>query len=259
MPSYEEVEAAGQKPFVPPATSKLQAAPADMASALGLPEQEQEGKPPSEDLESKEDAEAEKVIKNNSARIQETAEELYRVEEKLALSDTSRIDRLVNSKDAQDRKLAEKILKRNAETFGANSVEGYKILQARNSSTDPTEQKIAVQDLEIQSLKQKQVDSDWSQWKKDNSVSDEVAAIADDVRATYPNMSNGDILATARGRMGLTQTSSQKKSASTAIGSSGAPEQDDAVYASSLAKRLGLKDPDTTLKFAKGYLRTLNS
>jgi hypothetical protein len=263
MPSYEEVEAAGNKAFVPPQSSKLQAAPADLAKALGLSEEtkNQEKTPPSDDLAAnqKADEEAELVIQSREARIQEKSEELYRTEERLALKDPEYIKTLVASKDPLDRKLAGKILKRNAETFGASSLEEYEIVLTKQNISDPTEQKIAELDIKTKSLEQKQNDSAWSEWKKANSVGDDIAKVADEVRATYPQMSNGDVVALARGKMGLVQTSSQKGSSSVAVGASGAPETEDANLTSPLAKRLGLKQPDSTVKFAKEYLRTLNS
>lgn len=260
MPSYEEVEGMGNKPFVAPDSSKLQAAPADMAKALGLDleEKNQEKEKPSVDLAAQQKAneEAEKVIRSREARIQDTTEELYRVEERTALKDDTYLAKLIDSKDPLDRKLAEKILKRNAETFGASSIEDFKLLQAKSSSDNPLEQKVAVQDLEIASLKQKQKDSEWSEWKKANSV-DDIAESADDIHASYPEMPYGDVLAMARGKMGLTNANT-KKAASAAVGGAGAPETDEGVYASPLAKRL-LKNPESTMKFAKGYLRDLNS
>ncbi len=256
--SYEEVSARGNELFVPPASSRLQAAPADMAKALGIDLEEQTEPEPSVDLaeEQKANEEAAKIIENRSAKIQETTEKLYQIEERAALKDPSHLQELIASKDPLDRKNAEKILKRNAEQFGANSIEDYKVILAKNSSSDPLEQKLAVQDAEIASLKQKTKDSDWSQWKKDNSIGNDLDTVADEILATYPTMSYGDIIAMARGRLGLTQTSNKKAQGSTAVGSSSAPETEEGVYTSPLAKRL-LKNPESTLKFAKGYLRTL--
>jgi len=261
MPSYEEVEASGTKPFVPPTSSKLQAAPADLAKALGvtLEDEKPEAKPLSEDLAAaqKADEEAEKVIQSREARIQEKSEELYRTEERLALKDPNYLKTLVDSQDATDRKLAGKILKRNADTFGASSIEDFKLALAKNASDDPTDQKIVELDFKTKALEQKQKDSDWSEWKKANQVGEDIAKVVDEVHVMYPDMLNGDVLALARGKMGLSQTSSQKTSASAAIGSSGAPETDEQNFSSPLAKRLGLRNPESTLKFAKGYLRSL--
>ncbi len=259
MPSYEEVDARGNKPFVPPESSRLQAAPADMAKALGVSlEEEPEEKPSSEAVaeDQKADEEAEKVIQSREARIQEKSEELYRTEERLALKDHEYLYKLVDSTDAMDRKLAGKILKRNAETFGASSPEELKLKLAKDAVTDPVEKKTVEMDFKLKNLEQKQIESDWSKWKSDNKVGEDLATVADEIRAQYPDMPNGDLLAMARGRMGLSQTSSKKISGSTAMGSSGAPETDESVYSSPLAKRL-LKNPDSTMKFAKGYLRSL--
>jgi len=267
MPSYEEVAAMGSKPFVPPATSRLQAAPADLASALGVSLEDNDDTDdtttddkPSVDLaaEQKANEEAEKVIKNRSAKIQQTTEELYRIEERTALKDETYLQKLINSKDALDRKNAEKILKRNAETFGASSIEEYEIVLAKNATTDPTEKKLAELDIKTKSLDQKIKNSEWSEWKKANSVGSDIDAIADEIHATYPTMPHGDVVAMARGKAGLSQPISKKGSGSTVGGGAGAPEMDDSAYTSTLAKRL-IKNPESTMKFAKGYLRSLNS
>lgn len=250
----------GSKPFVPPSDSRLQAAPADLAKALGLNDLEDEQElEPSVDLaaEQKANEEAEKVIQSREARIQEKSEQLYRTEERLALKDPDYLKTLANSTDAEDRKLAGKILKRNADTFGASTIEDYRLAVEKSSTSDPTEQKLMELDYKTNALDKKQKDSEWSEWKKANSVTD-IADVADDIRATYPDMSYGDVLAMARGREGLTQTTSRKASGNTAFGGSGAPETEESVYMSPLAKKM-LKNPDSTMKFAKGYLRSLNS
>ena len=258
MPSYEEVSALGSKPFVPPTESKLQAAPADMAKALGVSLEEKQETPSSEPVDTKADEEAEKVIQSREARIQEKSEELYRTEERLALKDHEYLQKLVDSTDTMDRKLAGKILKRNAETFGASSPEEFKLKLAKDAVTDPAEKKTVEMDFKLQSLELKQKEAEWSKWKSDNKVGEDLSTVADELLATYPSMPYGDLLAMARGKMGLSQTSSKKLSGSAAVGSSGAPETEESVYSSPLARRL-IKDPDGTMKFAKGYLRSLNS
>lgn len=264
MPTYEEVEALGSKPFQEP-SSELQGSVSELAKTLGVQsgettqekKQEQEKNPDISDAQKKSDNEGQKVVDRYSGRIQEKSEEMYIIEERLALKDEQYLNSLVSSEDPLDIKLAEKILKRNSEHFGASSIEEYKIAQVKND--DPLAQEIAVQKLEINSLKKKQEEQEWSDWKRQHKIGEDVEVMLDEIHKKYPTMAGTDALALARGRMGLTQTTQNRKSSGAAVGGSGIPEDDEQeIFSSPLARRL-LRDPEKTKKFAKEYLRQVYS
>lgn len=263
MPSYEEVDAAGGQAFVPPVSSNLREAPSAsaLATALGLtdatPDDDDGIADPSkeEGVRKYEEKADEKILKAEE-RIQVKAEELYQTAERAALVDASYLPTLLDSKDTADRKLAEKIILRNAEKFGASSVDEYRKSLILKKEADPVKQQLAVQDLEIASLKETQAENRWREWKRDHRVTGDMESQADAVRTLYPSMPEGDILATARGRMGLANPHSTKAASAASAGGGTPSEEDESALESPLAKRL-LHDPKKTMKFAREYVKNL--
>ncbi len=261
MTTFEEVEALGDKPFTAPESSNLQRVPtlSEMAKNLGISEvptpTEDEVPAPEKEagVEKYVEKAAEKTLKAEEV-IQQAAEKLYHKAEQAALADDSYLPTLLESK--ADRKLGEKILLRNADTFGASSPEEFKKAHIQKTVDDPVQQKIALQEVEIQTLKSGQQEADWSSWKREQKVSGETEKLADEIRSQYPTMSKGDVLALARGKQGITQTPQGKAATSSGPGSSGVPEEDTSILSSPLARRL-LHDPASTLKFAKQYMGSL--
>lgn len=263
MPSFEEVEALGAKPFTPPeSSSNLQRTPStsQLAASLGLTGQLEEEIPETQipaatvdPVEEEKEKGVQKYVQKAEVRIQEKAEELYAVEERLALKDDAYLPKLLQSSDPTDRKLAEKILKRNAEHFGAISPDEYTKTQIEKIE-DPIERKLALQDLKIQSLEQKSTTTEWSDWKRQNKIGTDFEPLVDEIREQYPQMAYGDVVALARGKKGMSAPAQTKSASGGAVGAQSPGEEETSFLDSPLARRL-VKDPKKTMQFAKEYLR----
>lgn len=229
--------------------------------ALGLPEEKspatetkgQQSKPdPKTSQEQKSDVEGQKLVDNYSAKIQEKAEELYATDERLALRDPTHLDQLLSSTDKVDRRNAEKILQRNAKTFGASTVEDYRLQKEKLAAgDDPTRQKFVEIDHELRSLKIEKKATQWKEWKLENSIKGELGKFADEIYSQYPEMTFVDVLDLAKGRLGIrTHAVPGKEEGSIATGA-GNPSQNEEI--SPNLKRLLRIRPETE-KFAREYL-----
>lgn len=213
-----------------------------------------EGSETEEPEPSKTDLEALKAIRNREAKIQELSEELYGLNLKKALSDPTHLESLISG-DTQDRRIASKILQRNAGHFGASTFEAWELKRAKeNAGEDQTAQQLAEMRVKQSQLERKQTQSDWEVWKKENAVVSDVAKIADQVHQDNPTMSFGLVIAAARG-LHLKQEPSSKAASSTATGSVGAPQRTEVDMSSPLAKAL-LRNVDMKRveRAAKKYL-----
>ncbi len=207
---------------------------------------------PKTDAEKQSDEKGKKLVDNYSAKIQEKSEELYATDERLALRDSKYLDKLLSSNDKIDKRNAEKILQRNASTFGASTPEDYKLQKAkREAGDDPMKQKIAEVDFKVDQLEKKERSAQWKEWKLEHSVKGDIADIADDIYSKYPDMEWVDVLDTAKGRLGIrTSKVPSKSEGSVAIGG-GNTSQSEQI--SPQMKKLLRIQPESE-KFAKEYL-----
>lgn len=203
-----------------------------------------------DDEQKKADAEGKKVVDNYSSQIQEKAEELYGTMLLRAKTEEGYLQKLVHSTDKTERKFAEKILSRNADLFGAGSVEEYKKnLAIASAGDDPKDQKIAAVEHEVKELSEKQRLAEWETWKKEAQITGDFASLVDDLHVQYPAVSHGDLVAMAKGRMGGNGPAISKKASAAVPGGSAFTQSDD-PYDSPLARRF-IKDPAAVKKFAE--------
>lgn len=195
-----------------------------------------------------------KLVDKYSERIQQLAEETYAYELNRVQKDPKYLDKLVQSTDQMDQKMAGKLLSRN--DFGSKTVEDYKkSLIVKNAGNDPRDQAIAELRMEVENLKNGTKSQNWASWKAANAVSGEAETLADSVRAEYPTMSNPDVLAFVRGKLGITHTPSQKEQMGYGRGGLGAvPQEDTPDLESPLARALLPKDVKLTQKFGRQLL-----
>lgn len=213
-------------------------------------------KPVISDAQKKADEEGKKVVDAYSKVIQEHAEQLYETLSYRAKTEDGFINKLLESKDKTEQKMAKKIIERNAEHFGAATAEEYRLNIAKKNAKTPEEAKLLETEHKIAAIEQKQSEQQWQTWKKENSVSGEAAAIADEIRAQYPEMPYGLVMDAVKGRLGG-NTVSTKTASSVVGGSVAAPQEQEIDISSPLAKGI-LKNVNVkaTQKFAKEYLRT---
>lgn len=249
------------KPYsVPSGAGEPQGQNAAMAAALGLSlSQEQPAPlPPADTKEALTKPEAQeegaKTAENYSKLIQDHAEELYGTLLLKAKADEDYLASLIDSKDPTERKYARKILERNADQFGAATPEDFKALRAKLAAgDDPTAQKLAEIEARQLSQDQKLRESEWETWKDKNRVTGDLAKVADELHSEYPAMPRGDLIAFARGKLGIAPTVSAKESSSAAPGGANPPLSEDPT-SSPLAKKLLRQQTSDTRKFADDYL-----
>lgn len=263
MPQEAEADTmsdAGLKAFDPNSKSgKPLSAPVDVAFELGLTDttsqqEETEEKSEADSEQKKSDEKGKKVVDNYSAKIQEESEQLYEIRSYRAKTEDGYLDKLIAG-DPTDQKFAKKILDRNSEHFGASTIEEYKVKRAKEQAgDDPTAQAIAEMKAKQEVLEANQKSKAWDEWKKENSVTGEVAKIADQLHEQNPSLAFGLVIDAARGRMGIGEGLKDKEAGSTAVGSSPAPQSEEVNMSSPLAKALLRKvDLKSTKKFAKSY------
>lgn len=267
--TVQEADAPGIKPF------QASGEPGDvdpgLAASLGvtLPEAQSNDSDSSEDSSTTEESSAEvsevekneeksdKVLDNYSAKIQEHSEELYASLSYRSKNEEGFLDKLIASDDTLDRKMAKKILNRNSDHFGVDNIEDYEVKRAKESVGDnQTAQKLAIQEAEIKSLKKKQSDSDWQTWKTSRQVESDSKFDTElnEIHSEHPELPYTDVIMLAKGRLGDSPVTS-KDSASTTMGSSGAPQEDD-ILSSPLASRLlGNMDKESR-NFARDYAKS---
>ena len=253
-------------PYVPPSSGKSQGT-ANVARALGLPadtvpeddsdedEQKDDNTESSNAQSQKADPDQKKrqLAENADAVLQRNMEDAYAIALHRARSEDGYLDKLTQSSDPIEQRLAAKIIARN--DFGAKTVEEYrKTSRMKAAKGDPAEERLIRLESELEELRSGTKTQDWSNWKKDNAVTGEAAELADQVHAEYSTMSYSDVLSLVRGKMGIASKPLQKESMGFVRGGSGMPEEDQADFESPLAKAL-LPNIKATKKFAKQYLK----
>lgn len=217
---------------------------------------EEGGTPPVSEAQKKSDAEGKKVVDNYSAEIQQKSEELYAIELHRALSEDGHLAKLVQSDNAVDRKMAKKILERNAERFGASNIEEFqKNLKLAAVGDDETARKLIEQEHEIKQLHSKVSQSDWKSWKDSRKVEpeSEFDRTLDDIHSKYPGMPFVDVMDFAKGRTGAAPAGSKTRD-SFPSGGQGAAQESTSTD-SPLARKL-LPNLSETEKFAREYTRS---
>lgn len=245
----------------------------NVASALGLPDQteETEDEETSEEEESDEtsskgttqrtqpdkktraDETKKQLAENADAILQRNMEELYDNARYRARNEEGYLDKLVQSKDPIEQRLAAKIIERN--DFGAKTLDDYrKQLRIKNAGKDPRDQKIAELEAAIDEIRGGSKTKEWSDWKSQNRVTGDAETLADQVHSQYPDLPNAHVLAIVRNELGVKATPSLKESVGFVRGSGSAPEEDGVDLSSPLARKL-LPNAKKTVKFAKQFMR----
>lgn len=139
------------------------------------------------------------------ASIQRSAEESYAWALHRSMMDPNALDVMLSSQNPIDRKLAEKILERNSEHFGAGSLDEYLAKKTIDDvGSDPRDRKLAEIELNQKKILKAEDNRRWSDWKKENGVkNDEFGKLCDSVRSEYTSSPEADIISIARGRAGI--------------------------------------------------------
>lgn len=197
------------------------------------------------------DPNAKKLVDKYSAKIQETAEELYANMLYRAKTEDGYLAKLAQSQDKTEQKLVKKILERNPE-FGASTPEEYRLLTEKQQAKDDPEAQERI-DLKhrLNTQDQKLKELEWDKLKERNGIDGDFGQQVDDLHSQHPDLPFGKIVAMAKGLSGGSATPQTKREASFASGGAN-PTQTEDVFSSPLAKRL-LKDAGKTKQFAKEY------
>lgn len=199
----------------PPQAPTPQATPPAPGSAMdsfmqNLPPAAQPAAAPVNPLQTPEAQAAGKAaVDNYSAAIQTMAEEAYALASHNALTDASHLDRMIESGDPTQVKIAEKVIERNSEHFKAKSLEEYKAnAELAKAGDDPTKLELASLKQEQAKMKKERADEKWSDFKIKQKIeaNSEFDALCDTVRKEYPNAPMSDVIHTARGRAGIDPT-----------------------------------------------------
>lgn len=278
----DSTEATLDKPFNADAKDKERAAangipvgepqeqPSDAAMrAFGL-EKPADKKPPEKPVEktgdttpppnpnpaqAKADAEGQTIVDKFSGKIQAHSEELYATLASRARNEDGFLDKLIASEDPMDQKMAKKILERNADIFGAGTVDEYLAKQQIEKAGDDPVQKELAQLRINQAATDKQLkEQEWKTWKAENGISPELAELADAVRKQYPpSVPYADIIHIARGRLGITNPAPLTKSSTgSPSGRSGGADTGDAIDAN-VAKLMRVDDPKLAQRAEKYF------
>jgi len=196
------------------------------------------------------DPNAKKLVDKYSAKIQETAEELYASMLYRARNEEGYLAKLAASQDPTEKKLVKKILERNPE-FGASSPEEYRLLTEKQQAKDPEAQERIELKHKLNSQDQKLKELEWDKYKEKNGITGDFEVLVDDLHSQHPELPEGKLVAMAKGLSGGTASPQTKQGASFATGGSN-PAQTEDAFTSPLARRL-LKDVSATKKFAKEY------
>lgn len=151
------------------------------------------------------DAAGQQIVENYSAVIQRHSEQAYATALYNAKQDPSIVDGMLASGDQTERQIAEKLLTRNPELFGAGTVEEYQAKRSlEDAGSDPRDREIAQLKINQAKIEQQSADREWRDWKKENGIKDDsFGQLCDTVRKQNPNLPQGDIVAIARGRAGV--------------------------------------------------------
>lgn len=140
-----------------------------------------------------------------SAWIQQQSEAAYGTALFRAMNEPDFLERLTASQNPMEQQLARKVLERNAEHFGAGTVEEYQAkLELDRAGSDPVKQELArVKMQQVEQSKQMQ-QMQWNAWKATNGIKDDAfGQLTDAVRKEFPNATPADVVHIARGRSGI--------------------------------------------------------
>lgn len=246
--------------WTPPTAGETQGR-VNVSKALGLPEN-----PSEEELEETEtkqegntqqtpskraDETKKQLAENADAVLQKNMEEAYATALYRARNEDDYLDKLAQSKDPIEQRLASKLIERN--DFGAKSLDDYrKQLRIKSAGKDPRDQKIAELEAAIEEIRGTSTSKEWSEWKTQNKVTGEAEQMADEIHSSHPDLPPNYILGIVRNELGA-PTPSRKESVGFVRSSGSSPEEDGVDLSSPLAKRL-LKNPKETVKFAKQWM-----
>lgn len=151
------------------------------------------------------DPAAQAIVENYSATIQRHAEEAYATALYRAKQDPTVLEAMVASGDKVERNIAEKLLQRNPELFGAGTIEEYQAkTELARAGDDPRDREIAQLKMDNAKRDAREQDREWRDWKKEHGVKDDAfGQLCDQARKEYPSAPKGDIVAIARGRAGI--------------------------------------------------------
>ncbi len=245
----------GLKPFNPnKGSGESEGAPTEVKTfdLDSLPDEpEKKAKEPSTEVseeQKKSDEHGQRAVDNFSKQIQEKSEELYGIDLNLAMKDPSHIDKLLEG-SSKDKKMAEKILERNAEHFEAATPDEYQLNKKKaEAGDDPVKQKLAEIDHQMKKDSEEKKKSDWKAWKKDNSVEGEAVTLADQIHSDHPDMDFGLVMAAVKGL-----SKGERVTTKEAVATGAVPPGEEGFDTSSPIAKALLKNVDVkaTKKFAK--------
>ena len=201
----------------------------------------------------------EQRVEDYSAAIQKSAEEAYAWALHRAMTDPATLDAMIASQNPIEQKLAEKILERNSEHFGAGSIQELKAKKVLDDAgSDPRDRKLAQMELQQTQLLQENKDRAWKDWKKDNGVKDdEFGKLCDQVRKEYPKSPESDVVAVARGRVGIKPQSPTPETHLAPAGSRGGPSEKGSQIDSGVMGQFRLDDK--TVRSATQYFEAIGA
>lgn len=202
-----------------------------------------------------------KRVEDYSAAIQQHAEQAYAWALHRAMTDPATLDTMIASQNPIDQKIAEKILERNAEHFGAGTLQDYQAKKTiADAGADPRDQELAQMRITQNKLLEENKDRAWKDWKRDNGVKDdEFGKLCDQIRKEYRNSPEADVIALARGRVGIKpQGSSHLSQAPLApSGSRSAPGNEGAQIDRGVMSDFRLDD--STVRSATAYFEAVGA
>ena len=216
----------------------------DDLSSLGRNSQVLDPTSPAEQEEPKKEEGGEQLVDTLSSRIQEASEDLYATYLLKAQQDPSILDNLVDAKDRVSLRHAAKLLERNPKLFGASTIDEYRTQRIKKQAGDnPLAQDQAALRDEFTRLRQGLEKSQWETEKEKHKVGDDLSRSVDSIHSENPNLSFGDVVILAKGRMG--HLGIQPKVA-TAIPFGGVSEPSRATpqFDMSLARRMHITEKD---------------
>lgn len=201
----------------------------------------------------------EKRVEEYSAAIQKNAEEAYAWGLHRAMTDPETLDQMIASKNPIDQKIAEKILERNAEHFGAGSIQEFLAKKTiDDAGADPRDRELAQLKINQNKLLEENKNRAWNDWKRDNGVkNDEFGKMCDQIRRDYPNSPESDVVSIARGRAGIKPQGHVPEAPLAPSGSRGAPGNEGTQIDRGLMGDFRLDD--STVRSATAYFEAVGA
>ena len=137
--------------------------------------------------------------------VQQQSEAAYGTALFRAMNEPDFLEKLAQSSNPIEKQLAQKVLERNSEHFGAGNLEAFQAnLELQKAGDDPTKQELARMKLnQVEQAKQMQK-MQWDAWKSTNGIKDDAFGnLVDAVRLEFPNANPADVVHLARGRSGI--------------------------------------------------------